>query len=49
MVETKHTSHALKHSIETSDKKANIIEFKIIDKNFNDKERKQKIDEVLWI
>ena len=49
MVETTHTSHALKHSIEISDKKANIIEFKIIEKNFNDKERKQNIDEALWI
>lgn len=49
MVETTHTSHALKYSIETSDRNASIIEFKIIDKNFNDKERKQKIDKVLWI
>ena len=44
-----HTSNVLKHSIEKSHKNVNIIDFKIIDKNFHNNKRKRKIAEALWI
>ena len=42
-----HTSHVLKHSIEKSYKDVNTIDFKIIDKNFHNSTRKQKIAEAI--
>ena len=38
-----HTPHVLKHSIEKSHKNVSTIDFKIIDKNFNNNKRKRKI------
>ena len=43
------SSHVLKHGIEKSHKNVNIIDFKIIDKNFHNNKRKPKIAEALWI
>ena len=43
------TSHVLKHSIEKSHKNVNTIDFKIIDKNFDNNKRKRKSAEALWI
>ena len=42
-----HTSQVWNHSTEKSHKNVKTIDFKIIDKNFHDNKRKQKIAEVL--
>ena len=44
-----HTSHMVKHNIETSHTDVNTANFKIIDIDFNNNKRKQKIAELLWI
>ena len=41
------TSHVLKHSIEKLYQNVNTINFKIINKNFHDNKRKQKIVKAL--
>ena len=44
-----HTSHMVKHNIETSHTDVNTANFKIIDMNFSNNKRKRKIAESLWI
>ena len=44
-----HTSQVWNHSIEKSQKNVSSIDFKIIDKNFYNNERKRKISKALWI
>ena len=44
-----HTSHMVKHNVETSHTDVNTANFKIIDMNFSNNKRKQKIAESLWI
>ena len=44
-----HASHMVKHNIETSHADVNTANFKIIDMNFSDNKKKQKIAESLWI
>ena len=44
---TDDTSHVLEHSTEKSQKNANTVDFKIIDKNFHNNKQKQKITEAL--
>ena len=44
-----HASHMVKHNIETSHTDVNTANFKIIDIDFNNNKRKQKIRELLWI
>ena len=44
-----HASHMVKHNIETSHTDVNTANFKIIDMNFSNNKKKQKIAESLWI
>ena len=44
-----HASHMVKHNIETSHTDDNTANFKIIDMNFINNRREQKIAESLWI
>ena len=44
-----HASHMVKHNIETSHTDVNTANFKIIDMNFSNNKKRQKIAESLWI
>ena len=44
-----HTSHMVKHNIETSHTDVNTANFKIIDINFINNKKKRKFAESLWI
>ena len=44
-----HSSHMVKHNIQTSHTDVNTANFKIIDMNFSNNKGKHKISESLWI